>query len=72
MYTINIIYHRLHVTRRLSVNFASVIYCYGIKEGGLDEWNFAYEKLLNSNSGAERVSLMAALGCSRENWILHR
>ena len=57
---------------RLSVNFASVIYCYGIKEGGLDAWTFAYEKLVRSNSAAERDSLMAVLGCSNENWILHR
>ena len=57
---------------RLSVNFASVIYCFGIKEGGLEAWTFAYEKLLSSNSAAERDSLMMALGCAKENWILHR
>ena len=57
---------------RTSVNFGDTIRCYGIAEGGVEEWDQAYQRFLISNSGTEKDSILSALSCSREPWILQR
>ena len=37
-----------------------------------EEWNFAFDRYRQSNSGAEKKTLLIALACTRENWILKR
>jgi aminopeptidase N len=56
----------------LNPNIASLVYCYGIAEGGVKEWNHAFTAFLNSNSGTEKEALLLALGCSKKPWILQR
>ncbi|XP_070557953.1 aminopeptidase N-like [Ptychodera flava] len=45
-------------------------YCAAIRNGGLEEWQFAYQQI-NSNS-SERSLLESALGCTKDSWLLQR
>lgn len=56
----------------ISPNLKSVVYCTAIRIGGQVEWDFAWQRYLNTNVGSEKDLLLQALGCSREVWILSR
>ncbi|KAG8230287.1 hypothetical protein J437_LFUL010190 [Ladona fulva] len=56
----------------ISPNLKNVIYCTAIRHGGQEEWDFAWARYLSTNVGTEKDLLLAALGCSRETWILSR
>lgn len=49
-----------------------IIYCQAIKYGGVDEWDFLWERYQRSNVGSEKAKLLSALGCSSETWLLNR
>lgn len=49
-----------------------MVYCIAIRVGGQEEWEFAWQRYLNTNVGSEKDILLSALGCSRETWILSR
>ncbi|XP_060868466.1 aminopeptidase N-like [Metopolophium dirhodum] len=49
-----------------------VIYCQAIKCGGVDEWNFLWERYQRSNLGHEKENILFALGCSSRKLLLHR
>lgn len=57
---------------RISPNLRRIVYCNAIKFGGQEEWEFAWRRYLNANVGSEKNTLLDALGCSREVWILSR
>ena len=50
----------------------SVIYCQAIKYGGVDEWDFLWERYQRSNVESEKTKYLSALGCSSETWLLNR
>ncbi|XP_053969911.1 aminopeptidase Ey-like isoform X2 [Anastrepha ludens] len=50
----------------------SVIYCTSIRHGNEDDWQFLWARYKNSNVAAEKRTIISALGCSREIWILQR
>ncbi|VVC39573.1 Hypothetical protein CINCED_3A003208 [Cinara cedri] len=50
----------------------SIIYCQAIKNGGVDEWDFLWERYQRSNIASEKAKLLSALGCSSETWLLNR
>lgn len=54
------------------MNLRGIVYCTVIKLGGQEEWDFAWERYLNTNVENEKEILLLALGCSRETWILSR
>ncbi|XP_063230213.1 aminopeptidase N-like [Bacillus rossius redtenbacheri] len=56
----------------ISANLKSVVYCTALREGGQDEWDFAWQRYRHTNVGSEKDILLGALGCSRETWILSR
>ncbi|XP_046398919.1 aminopeptidase N isoform X2 [Ischnura elegans] len=56
----------------ISPNLKNVIYCTAIRHGSQAEWEFAWERYRATNVGSEKDLLLAALGCSRETWILIR
>nr|CAD7589770.1 unnamed protein product [Timema genevievae] len=56
----------------ISANQKQVVYCTAIKHGGLREWEFAWRQYSSTNVGSERETLLVALGCSRNLWILNR
>ncbi|CAG9772621.1 unnamed protein product [Ceutorhynchus assimilis] len=53
-------------------NLRSVVYCTAIREGSEIEWNFAYEKYLESSSPTEKNILLDSLGCTKLKWLLSR
>jgi hypothetical protein len=57
---------------RISENLREIVYCTAISVGGQAEWDFAWERYLNANVENEKETLMMALGCSKEIWILSR
>ncbi|XP_067615135.1 aminopeptidase N-like [Eurosta solidaginis] len=50
----------------------SVVYCTSIRHGNEDDWQFLWSRYKNSNVAAEKRTIISALGCSREIWILQR
>ncbi|KAK7788600.1 hypothetical protein R5R35_008941 [Gryllus longicercus] len=56
----------------ISPNQKAVVYCTAIKYGGNDEWDFAWKKYLSANLGSEKETLLDALGCSSQPWLLNR
>lgn len=48
------------------------MYCTSIEAGSDKEWDFAYERYKNSKVPSEKETLLTALGCSKEPWILAR
>ncbi|CAH1985341.1 unnamed protein product [Acanthoscelides obtectus] len=49
-----------------------VVYCTSLKHGGADEWEFLWKKFQNSNVATEKNTLLNALGCTQEVWLLTR
>ena len=53
-------------------NVRSVVYCYGIKQGGVTEWEFIYNRFLTELVASEKIKLLSSLGCTDEEWLLQR
>ncbi|KAL5283636.1 hypothetical protein ACFFRR_006103 [Megaselia abdita] len=56
----------------ISPNLRSIVYCSSIEAGSDKEWDFAYERYKNSKVSSEKETLLTALGCSKEPWVLAR
>lgn len=56
----------------ISPNLKMVVYCTAIRVGGQTEWDFAWQRYLETNVGSEKDLLLHALGCTRETWLLIR
>lgn len=50
----------------------SIIYCQGIKNGGVHEWDFLWKRYQLTNVESEKAKLLLALGCSSESRLLKR
>lgn len=61
-----------NVNNPISPNLKSVVYCTAIRVGGPAEWDFTWQRYLESNVGSEKDLLLSALGCTRETWLLSR
>ncbi|XP_044213044.1 alanyl (membrane) aminopeptidase a [Thunnus albacares] len=59
-------------TNKIHPNLRSVIYCQAVAEGGMKEWEFAWEKFQSSNKTSEKDQLREALSCTRKIWLLNR
>lgn len=57
---------------RIPANLRSLIYYYGIANGGQEEWDFAFDQLLQTSVASERKKLVQGLAGSPEPWILSR
>nr|XP_045584294.1 uncharacterized protein LOC123746672 [Procambarus clarkii] len=56
----------------VSANLKGTVYCTAIAAGGEEEWNFAWGQYLASNLGSDKATLLSALGCTKQIWILSR
>ncbi|XP_048262950.1 aminopeptidase N isoform X2 [Bombus terrestris] len=56
----------------ISPNLKLVVYCTAIRFGGQIEWDFAWQRYLETNVGSEKDLLLHSLGCTRETWLLNR
>lgn len=52
------------------MNIRASVYCTGIREGGIDEWEFLWEKFTTTNVAAEQVLILNSLGCSKDETII--
>lgn len=50
----------------------NVVYCTAIRHGGEKQWNFLWEQYKKSNVASEKSTMLDALGCTRELWLLNR
>jgi aminopeptidase N len=57
--------HREHYCYRIPPDLRSVVYCSAINNGGDAEWDFLWNKYLESDVAADQVLILAALGCTR-------
>lgn len=64
--------HNLLNPFRIHPNLRSTVYCNAIAEGGVDEWNFAWEQFANTTIASEAEKLRAALACTKQPWLLNR
>lgn len=55
---------------RVASDLKEMVYCIGVRNGGLDEWNFVLEKFNKSDSSSERNALLNALTCTQTPWLL--
>jgi len=53
-------------------NFRSLVYFYGIKNGGVKEWDFAFEQFQKTTIASERRKILYGLSGASEPWILAR
>ncbi|XP_055523948.1 aminopeptidase N [Wyeomyia smithii] len=66
--------HETHpdINNPISPNLKNIVYCTAIKYGDQAEWEFAWERFRKTTISSEKETLLSALGCSRETWILTR
>nr|XP_044251596.1 membrane alanyl aminopeptidase-like [Drosophila takahashii] len=50
----------------------SIVYCAAIKYGSDEDWEFLWTRYQKSNVATETLSIIDALSCSREVWLLQR
>ncbi|KAH8358907.1 hypothetical protein KR093_003226 [Drosophila rubida] len=53
-------------------NLRPTVYCTSIRQGSDADWQFLWTRYKNSNVAAEKRTILTALGCSREVWLLQR
>ncbi|XP_070568250.1 aminopeptidase N-like [Ptychodera flava] len=58
--------------KAIAPNLKKVVICGGIAAGGIEEWNFAWQKYKESNVASEKEVFIETLTCSRQLWILSR
>ena len=59
-------------TFSVPANFRSLVYFYGIKNGGVKEWDFAFGQFQNTTVASERRKILYGLSGASEPWIIRR
>nr|XP_023023668.1 aminopeptidase N-like isoform X1 [Leptinotarsa decemlineata] len=59
-------------TNIIPKDLRGVVYCTTLKHGGEMEWEFLWKQYQNSNVATEKGTLLNALGCTQEIWLLTR
>ncbi|BFZ00939.1 hypothetical protein BsWGS_03978 [Bradybaena similaris] len=54
----------------INPNIKNVVYCYAIHNGDWEEWNFALRMYNEIDVASEKASLLSAMSCSKQQWIL--
>ena len=57
---------------RVDVNLKYETYCNAISDGSNEEWDFAWQRYENSHVASEKSTILSALGCTKEVWLLNR
>ncbi|KXJ26595.1 Aminopeptidase N [Exaiptasia diaphana] len=58
--------------KHIDVDLRSLVYRYGIANTGEEEWQWMFNKFLNTSDVTEKNTLMSALGSSNKPWILNK
>ena len=56
----------------VDVNLKYQTYCNAISDGSEEEWDFAWQRYQNSHVATEKATILSALGCTKEVWLLNR
>ncbi len=56
---------------RVHPDLRELAYCYGVRAGGLPEWEFAFSRYKAETIASEKVKLLHGLACTKEPWILN-
>lgn len=64
--------HILRMVCSVPANFRSLVYFYGIRNGGVKEWDFAFEQFQKTTVASERRNILYGLSGTAESWILTR
>lgn len=56
----------------IDVDLRSLVYRYGIANTGASEWDWMFNKFLQTTDASEKSKLMSALGASNQPWILNK
>ncbi|CAG0925580.1 unnamed protein product, partial [Notodromas monacha] len=54
----------------ISPNVNSIVYCYGVANGGEEEWNHAWRHYTKTNLASEKTAMLSAMACTEEVWLL--
>lgn len=60
------------ISNPVPANFRSLVYFYGIKNGGVEEWDFAFKQFQKTTVASERRKILYGLAGASEPWILSR
>lgn len=59
-------------TKAIHADFRSMVYYYGVLNGGEKEWNFLYQRYLNNKIATEKTKLMYGMSAIQEPWMINR
>ncbi|XP_020811808.1 aminopeptidase N-like [Drosophila serrata] len=54
------------------VDVRDVVYCTSVEHGSDEDWEFLWTRYLNANVETEKDTILNALTCTREVWLLQR
>ncbi|XP_046398983.1 aminopeptidase N-like isoform X1 [Ischnura elegans] len=58
---------RENSTKSIPSDLKRVVYCFGIKEGGNEDWDYVWNAYRKSSVATEKDALLLSLGCSRND-----
>lgn len=61
-----------HYSLTISPHIRGIVYDTAIKYGGLEEWEFLWNKYLKTIDATEKSRMLYALSGSKEPWLLSR
>ncbi|KAH8283988.1 hypothetical protein KR054_006712 [Drosophila jambulina] len=59
-------------TNPVPIEVRGSVYCTSVKHGSDEDWEFLWTRYLKTNVATEKDTILAALTCSREVWLLQR
>ena len=57
---------------RIDVNLKYETYCNAIAADSQEEWDFAWARYVNSQVASEKSTILSALSCTKDVWLLNR
>ncbi|KAH9643225.1 hypothetical protein HF086_012887 [Spodoptera exigua] len=60
-----------NAVRMIHVDLRGIVYCVGVRAGGVREWTFAWDRFKVATAPSERHRLLSVLGCTRSPSLLH-
>lgn len=64
--------HNDDIFCRIPSHFQYTVYCTAVKHGGEPAWTFLWKKYLSSDVASEKDTILKALACAKEIWLLNR
>ena len=59
-------------TKVIHPNLRSLVYQYGIKKAGYDEWEILLNRYMNELNASEKKKMLSGLCSTDKDWIVHR